>query len=387
MRIFGVISGWVVAGVAALCLSASAASETQVQLDFFFSPGCTECAAVKADVFPVLEERFGDLYEIVPHDLHAVTNVPLLVAYQQRLGGGRDNARVSIAVDRSVLLNGYAVIATGLVDQIDAALLRRQEPDWAIPPPILADAAAAGQVVARQAGVLTFSVVAFGGLLDGFNPCAISTLIFFMSLLGVAKVGPRIRLLVGLSFIAASFAVYMALGLGFFYALRAAPDFAGVKRLFELAMGLAMLPLAWFSFRDAFRFRRSGRAEDVTLQIPKAIKSRMHWVMRDGLGVGGPILGGLLTGAAVTVLESVCTGQSYVPILMYMLKNGGSQPRVWCMLVLYNLLFVAPLVVVFICFHRGMQLQTLIAWSRRNLVVAKILLGVFFLSMAALLLY
>ena len=148
-----------------------------------------------------------------------------------------------------------------------------------------------------------------------------------------------------------------------------------------------MIPLAALSFRDALRFRKSHRPGDVTLQIPKKIKDRIHSFMNSRLGASGPVVGGLVTGAGVTVLESVCTGQSYVPVLMYMVKGNCSDLCSWVLLVTYNLLFVLPLTIVFICFHRGMQLKALISWSRDNLVVAKILLGFFFAAMAVLLLW
>ena len=70
---------------------------------------------------------------------------------------------------------------------MNAALVARQDPSWRAPrAPDLADGEA-DEVVRRTADGLTFSVVALGGLLDGFNPCAVSTLIFFMSVLAVAK--------------------------------------------------------------------------------------------------------------------------------------------------------------------------------------------------------
>ena len=97
--------------------------------------------------------------------------------------------------------------------------------------------------------------------------------------------------------------------------------------------------------------------------------------------------GGLVTGGGVTILESVCTGQCYVPVLMYMLKDNCADFCVWMLLIIYNLLFVLPLAVVFFCFHRGMQLKSLITWSKNNLVVAKIFLGIFFAAMAILLLW
>ena len=105
---------------------------------------------------------------------------------------------------------------------------------------------------------------------------------------------------------------------------------------------------------------------------------------RRRLGWGGPVLGGLVTGAGVTVLESVCTGQSYIPVLNFMLREEGFDLMRFMQLVAYNLCFVLPLIIVFVAFHRGVEIKTFIAWSKRNLVVAKILLGIFFLAMSAI---
>lgn len=373
--------------VLTLTFSAGAAATAEhVSLDFFFSPGCTECEHIKREVFPELESRFEGLYELTSHDMTLSETIPLLLAYQERCGN-TDNGRVSIVVDHTVFLSGLEAISAGLFDRVNEALVNRQKPGWTPPAPPVIKGEEAKTVVRERASALTFSVVAVGGLLDGFNPCAISTLIFFMSVLTIAKASKRVRLLVGMSFITASFLVYTGLGLGFLFAFRQAPHFTLVKKVIEVVLGLCMLPLAVLSFRDAFRFRKSQRPDDVTLQIPKAIKNRIHAFMNSRLGVGGPVLGGLVTGAGVTILESVCTGQSYVPVLMYMLKNNHSDSGSWLLLITYNLLFVLPLAVVFVCFHRGMQLKALIDWSKRNLVVVKILLGLFFTAMAGLLLF
>ena len=74
-------------------------------------------------------------------------------------------------------------------------------------------------------------------------------------------------------------------------------------------------------------------------------------------------------------------------MLMYMLKRNQTDVSSWTMLITYNLLFVLPLAVVFLCFHRGVELKALIGWSKRNLVAVKILFGVFFSAMAILLLF
>lgn len=374
--------------LAAVTVCSRADINAQVRLDFFYSPGCTECEQVKKEVLPQLSKRFRDSYELFMHDMTEAETIPLLIAYQDRCGN-TDNGRVSLVVDHTVFISGYEAAATGLVDQVSAALQRRGEPGWKFPrsPFDTDDEDAKVEIVRQRAGGMTFSVVAIGGLLDGLNPCAISTLIFFMSVLVVTKASRRTRLLVGVSFISASFLVYTALGLGVMYAFRQAPNFALTKKVVEIILGLCMLPLAFLSCRDALRFRKSQRPSDVTLQIPKKTKERIHRFMNSRLGWGGPVLGGLVTGAGVTVLESVCTGQSYVPVLMYMLKQDCTDFCIWVLLIIYNLLFVLPLAVVFVCFHRGMELKSLITWSRKNLVAVKILLGFFFAAMAVLLLW
>jgi cytochrome c biogenesis protein CcdA len=370
----------------ALCLPLRAGIAEQVRLDFFFSPGCSECERVKREVFPELEERFADFYELVAHDMNQAETIPLLIAYQDRCGN-HESGLVSIIVDHTVFLSGYETIAATLLDRVNTALSRRQSSDWRPPePPPPMTTAELRDVVQTSVSVKTLFVVAVGGLTDGFNPCAISTLIFFLSLLTVLKVTKRTRLLVGISFISASFIVYTGLGLGLFFALRQVPNFHAFKKYVEIAVGLGMIPLAVLSFRDAFRFKKSGRANDVTLQIPTGIKTRIHAVMRSGLGFGGPVISGFLIGAAVTILESVCTGQGYLPVLVYLVKHDTSRLYVWLLLVLYNLLFVAPLAVVFFCFHRGMQINRLLDWSRRNLVLVKVILGLFFSAIAILLL-
>ena len=45
-------------------------------------------------------------------------------------------------------------------------------------------------------------------------------------------------------------------------------------------------------------------------------------------------------------------------------------------------MFIVPLVTVFILTYFGLRTQTLLEWSKKNVVISKVLLGVFFLAMA-----
>ena len=86
------------------------------------------------------------------------------------------------------------------------------------------------------------------------------------------------------------------------------------------------------------------------------------------------------------MLESVCTGQMYLPTLVFMSREGGGL-RAWGLLLLYNVLFVVPLFAVFLLGASGVRSQRLADWTRRNVVPAKLLLAAVFLVLAALLLF
>jgi len=183
----------------------------------------------------------------------------------------------------------------------------------------------------------------------------------------------------------ASFLTYLALGFGLLRFLHIFSGFTVLRSAVEWGMAVLLLLLAFLSFRDAIRFRRSHDGHDVTLQLSTGMKMRIHSVMRRGLGSGSIILGGLLVGVAVTALESVCTGQVYVPTLVLILKDSAfGESRAWFYLMAYNLLFILPLVLVFAAVYFGLKTETLLMWSRKNVVVSKTLLGLFFLLMAVL---
>jgi len=361
--------------LAALVLCGIAYGAEPVQIDFFYEPGCHECEKIQAELLPEIPKRFSGACEIRSHDIGVETNFMYLLHLEHELGYTSPE-RAYLIVNKQYVFGSspsheefFALISN---------LLKRASPS-----PVAA--VASPDLAKTWYGGFTVSAVAAAGLLDGINPCAISTLVFFMSLLAVSKVRSRQLILLGISFCMASFMTYLGIGFGLFRVLHLFAGFTVLRSAVEWGMAVVLLVLAILSFRDAFRFRKTGRAADVTLQLSTGMKKRIHDVMRRGLGRTSVIWGGLLIGFAVTVLESVCTGQVYVPTLVLILKDGAFlEPRAWLLLLLYNALFILPLVVVFVAVYFGLRMETLLAWSRRNVVVSKLLMGLFFVLMALL---
>ncbi|NQT91562.1 MAG: hypothetical protein HQ559_02290 [Lentisphaerae bacterium] len=356
-----------------------------VLIDYFFEPGCSACEEVGQLVLPEMEGRFGGLYELRRHDVGLASNVALLVAYQDALGI-TENAPVSMIIDNRYAFCGVDAMGDALFERIELAISERLAPGWRPPEPIVVRQGEEEDLVARKVqGFALFAVLA-GGLTDGINPCAISTLVFFMSLLAVAKVKGKGLLLMGISFCLASFLTYTALGFGLLRVLHTFSGFPTLRHIVDGVLVLSLAVLAWLSFRDAYRYKTTRDPGEVTLQLPRRVKLKIHDIMRSRLRSGNLVAGGLVIGTAVTALESVCTGQVYVPTMVVVIKSGGPATRAWLYLLLYNTMFVTPLVCAFILTYRGLRAETLLQWSKRNVVTSKMLLGAFFLAMAALIL-
>lgn len=345
------------------------------QIEFFYEPGCGECEQIEELILPRLEPRF----KIIRRDIGVESNLVYLLRLENQSGyAGQDRGYLA--------LNGRYVFGNPLNDPevFFNWLEKQEEAGEGFEPP----AKVQSDPVRNRFEQMTLPVVLLAGLLDGINPCAISTLVFFMSLLAVSRVRNRQLLAVGVSFCVASFLTYLAIGFGLLRFLHLFSGLSFLRNTLERGMVALLLVLAFLSFRDALLFRKSGKAADVTLQLSAGMKQRIHSVMRSGLKSGHLILGGLLIGAGVTALESVCTGQVYVPTLVLILKNYTlADSHALLYLLAYNLLFILPLLLVFIAVYLGLRSETLLRWSRKNVVFSKALLGVLFIGLALFFLF
>ena len=363
------------------------ASLPPVIVDYFHEPGCPACRRIEQHVIPVMQSRFGDYITFNKWDLNSISNVVRLIAYQDALAIEQDEP-VLIVLDQRTVLNGVRAIEGNLLDAIEEAIESRRtgsyQPATAISIP---DIQTGTRMAEERSRTFTMATILVAGLIDGLNPCAMTALAFLMSLLAVSKVTGRKMLMLGIPYCLAAFLTYLAIGLGL---MRAIHMFYGVpllRLLVELALTGAVLVVAFLSFRDAWRFSRSGASSAVALKLPKGITKISHAIMRRGVKGKYLAVGGFMAGAAVTVLDSVCTGQLYVPTLALMIQfaEGEASRRAWTYLVAYNVMFIVPLTTVFFLMWAGLRNEALLTWSRRHVVTGKVLMGTLMLVIAAIL--
>lgn len=364
-----------VLAISVLCVELVA---TPVQLEFFYREGCGECEKVKREVFPELELRYSGRYELTPRILDAAENYILLVQYQEAFGSN-SNQPVFIVVNYDTILAGAAEIRRRLFNEIELAEANPKSR-------FEAGDGKGAELLAQRFRKFSWIGIAIAGLIDGINPCVFSALIFFISLLAAARMAGRKILAAGLVYCLACFLCYLGIGFGVFAFLQGISSFESVRVILELATVIVLLLFAVVTLVDAIRYRRSRRPERILLQLPDPLKKKAHSIMRRGLASRYLLPGVFLIGSLVTVIESVCTGQVYLPTLVFLTREHGMGLWIFYLL-LYNLMFIAPLLIIFFFAWRGSSTMTFIHWSKRQVFYSKLAMSLFFLTMAILLWY
>lgn len=354
------------------------------RLLFFFSKTCHACHKTKNEVIPLIEKEFLDKVIVEYLDIEDVNSYKLMLALKQKYQCA-DGGVPAVFIDGTVLV-GFDKIKAGLRDAVVEALKRRR----------------AAQDMEKLPGIdlvkhfLSFGIItiAFAGLVDGINPCAFTVIVFFISFLALQGYRKRELLVIGISFIGAVFATYVLIGLGIFRFLYALNQFYVVSRAVYYAIALFCFVLGGVALYDFWLFRKTKKTEGLILQLPGVIKNRIHAVIgkyyrkpkgehaAEASGRGyflGLLASALVTGFLVSLLEAVCTGQLYLPTITFMLKESFLRRRAFAYLLLYNLMFIMPLVAVLVFGLLGVTSEGFSAFIKRHMEAVKLLLaGLFF---------
>lgn len=351
-------------------------------IEYFHQAGCGDCRMIDTFIIPKLEENFKGRFKIEKYDTAVMDNF-LRFAYRRDKLDIKGNGTVCMIVNGKHAFNGYRKIEAGLLKQIESSLNQNEEPDSSFK---ISNEVEKEQMLKKHADGITLGALIVAGLVDGINPCVFSTLVFFMSVLAVSGVKGRKLMLFGSLYCIACFLTYLLLGLGILRFIKLFSGYGTMQMIINRGMSAVLVVFAILSFRDAWLYRKTGAAGSVLLQLPESLKNRIHKVIREGAHFKHLAAGAFITGFLVTLLESVCTGQVYLPALALLAKQYPSSIKWLFYLVLYNVMFIIPLLAIFIAAYAGTGLTTMIGWSKRDVVIGKLLLGVLFLGLAILML-
>jgi cytochrome c biogenesis protein CcdA/thiol-disulfide isomerase/thioredoxin len=308
-----------------------------IHLYYFYQPGCQGCD--RTEILLTHSQQRHKQLVIHRHDILDDSNKVFFEALAQKLGIP-DRARLvvpTIIVGDSYLLEQEINLAN-----LDSLSLQYKQgsTDYKA----LDLDRAEKNIVERFARFSIFGIM-FAGLLDGVNPCAFATLIFFVSYL--LFIGRRRKdiIVMSLFFIFAVFISYFAIGLGAYSLLKYLSGYAFISKLIFLCFGIIALVLGVLSLRDFF-LARQGKLDKMILQLPLGIKQRIHKSIKKKTAISSIIIGSLIAGFLISYLEFGCTGQVYLPTITFMISKAGVSLKPLISLLLYNLMFILPLIII-----------------------------------------
>ena len=231
---------------------------------------------------------------------------------------------------------------------------------------------------------LSIPAIIGAGILDGFNPCAFGVLILFATFtLGLAtreslvagdgtadvRRASRTVLGLGLIFVAGVLLTYFALGLGFLAALTTLTGFGAnhlptrIAALIAIAMGIWMI-------RDVLLPDAGWQ-----LAAPHSVHGRMRsWARQTSPFAlfGGGVLIGLCT--------VPCSGAVYLGVVA-LLGAGGTFSAGLGGLVLYNLAYITPLVVLLVLASRPGLIRNVNRWHLEHAGGTRLVLAIVVLAL------
>ena len=199
--------------------------------------------------------------------------------------------------------------------------------------------------VAVEASLPTILVVLGSAAIDSINPCAIGVLILMVSVLVSSRQTVKRMLLLGGLYIFSVFVVYFLAGLGLMYSLSQIPLW--VTEYISIGVGVFIVLAGLLEIKDFFWYGKG-----FSLMIPGEYAKKIH-VMSTRTTVPAVII----LGAFVSAVELPCTGAPYLAIITLLSQYFDATALM--LLLLYNIIFVLPLLVILLLVAAGVKLYAL----------------------------
>lgn len=397
-----------------LSLNAYAKEEQKLEVAIFTAPWCGHCQRLKKEYLDDFKKQFKDEVKFVDYDISkAGTNI----IFQDTMREHNINpqkAGVPTMVIGETVLSGYPAEIRTKGPQTVLKAIKNKEITYHGTKKYIAECKAKEEERQQQGKAceeekippevskaetlnlfnqITFWAIISAGLIDGINPCAFAVIVFFVSFLAVYKYNRREIILVGSAYCLAVFLAYIAIGLGLFNFLYAMKSFYYVMIAFKWGTVALCALFLVLSLYDFIIYQKTKDHNKIILQLSKGNKEYIHKVMRFFLrdkqkSTFRLVLAALAVGFVVSLIEAVCTGQVYLPTIALILKEADANfIRAMAYLILYNLMFIVPLVIILCLSVMGYESKGFNNFLRKHLGFTKLALCLLFLGLLLLLIF
>lgn len=214
----------------------------------------------------------------------------------------------------------------------------------------------------------TIGLVLTSAAIDSINPCAIGVLILMVSVILGQGGSTKKLLLNGFAYISAIYVTYLLAGLGLIYAFTTIPIV--IAEYLSLAVGSLVILAALLEIKDYFWYGKG-----FSLQIPTYFANKIHEYSTTKTS----LVGVMLLGAFVAAVELPCTGAPYLAIITILRIDFNL--AAFGLMVLYNLIFVAPLIVILLMVAGGAKISVVSKWKEESKGTMRLFMGLLLASL------
>ncbi len=216
----------------------------------------------------------------------------------------------------------------------------------------------------------TLGTVVTTALVDSINPCAIGVLILLVSVIIVYK-SKRELLFYGFVYVFFVFLTYLLAGLGILYFLSSIPLY--ISEYISIVVGSLIVIAGLVEVKDFFWYGRG-----FTLAISQERAKQIHQMTKK---LTLPTM--VTLGIFVAGVELPCTGGPYLAILVFLSQNFNI--IAFLMLILYNIIFVLPLIIILSMVYFGVKIQHIKRWKQSKRSYIRLATGIILIFLGWLL--
>jgi len=224
--------------------------------------------------------------------------------------------------------------------------------------------------MAVEVALPALPVVISTALIDSINPCAIGVLVLLIATLVNMDKNKNKMLAVGTIYITAVFLTYLSAGFGLLVFIQK----LNIAEPLSYVVGGLVIILGLLEIKDFFWY-----GQGISLQIPKKRAEQIKKYI-DNVTVPGSVFLGMF----VAAVELPCTGGPYLAITTLLAKIGFSWQVFW-LLVLYNIIFVLPLIIILLLTYFGVSTGKIKEWKNAKRKWMRLFIGLVMLALGVLL--
>jgi cytochrome c biogenesis protein CcdA/glutaredoxin len=329
----------------------------------FYGQGCPHCERVKplidelAVKYPQVQLKTYEIY-------FNTTNQVMFREFLQRYGVAEEGVPTLFIGDRALV--GESAIRTQLEERI---VWYTNNP--AVCPATYTKSGGLPHDLSPAKPIdLTVPSILIAAVIDSINPCAFAVLIILLAYL--ASLGERRRIAaVGCAYIATVFVVYFVAGLGL---LTVVQQIGLTSIVFTFAAVVAIIA-GLINIIEVLLKR-----EIFTLAIPVSQKNAIDQYIKKA-----SIPSAIALGALVSMVELPCTGGIYLAILG-LLGDRMTLAEGIPYLLLYNLIFVFPLILILLIMYWGGTPERMEAFRAGSRSWVRLVMGIVMVALGAVML-